>query len=87
MDWAPYDMRGVDVLRQVRGALQSSVPVLLVSARAREADIVAALNQGADDYMIKPVRHLELVARIEAIRRRREKSKPAQPEKLKLGHF
>jgi two-component system response regulator RegX3 len=78
-------MSGLDVLKEVRGALQSPVPVLFVSARTNEADIVMALNQGADDYMVKPLRRPELLARLEAIGRFHEKSKPTQPEELSLG--
>jgi two-component system response regulator RegX3 len=82
--WPLPDINGVDVLKQVRSALQSPVPVLLISARANEADIVTALNQGADDYMVKPVRRLELLARLEAITRRRA-SEPGQPQVIELG--
>jgi len=85
LDWILPDISGVDVLRHVRGALQSPIPVLLISARAREADIVTALRQGADDYIVKPVRRLEFVARLEALGRRRGMSKPAQPEVIEVG--
>jgi two-component system, OmpR family, response regulator RegX3 len=84
LDWTLPDISGVDLLKQVRSALQSPVPILLISARASEADIVAALNQGADDYMVKPVRRLELLARLEAITRRGT-SEPRQPQVLELG--
>ena len=83
LDWILPDISGVDVLKHVRGALQSQVPVLLISARAREVDIVTALSEGADDYMVKPVRRLELLARLEAITR--HKSEPQRPQVIELG--
>lgn len=59
-----------EVLRRIRGSDRVSLPVLLVSGRSREDDVVNALRQGADDYVVKPVRRLELIARLEAIARR-----------------
>lgn len=70
LDWNVPDLNGVDVLRRVRQQLHSSVPILFVTGRNREDDIVLALREGADDYMIKPVRRLELLARLEALARR-----------------
>ncbi|HZR03332.1 MAG TPA: response regulator transcription factor [Burkholderiales bacterium] len=70
LDWNVPDLSGVDVLRRVRQQLHSSVPILFVTGRNREDDIVLALREGADDYMIKPVRRLELLARLEALARR-----------------
>jgi two-component system, OmpR family, response regulator RegX3 len=64
------DNRGIGVLKDVRCDLRSSIPVLFVSARNGENDIVTALEQGADDCMVRPVRRMELLARLEAIRRR-----------------
>jgi two-component system response regulator RegX3 len=64
------DWNGVEVLKRVRQRLHSSVPVLFVTGRNREDDVVMALREGADDYMIKPVRRLELLARLEALSRR-----------------
>jgi two-component system response regulator RegX3 len=84
LDWSLPDIKGLDVLKHVRGVLQLSVPVLFVSARGCEVDIVTALRQGADDYMVKPVRRLELLARLEAITRRRD-SEPVEPDVIELG--
>jgi two-component system KDP operon response regulator KdpE len=62
LDLGLPDMSGMDVLRQLRGWLQ--VPVIVLSAMGREADKVAALDVGADDYLTKPFGVRELVARI-----------------------
>jgi len=83
LDWGLPDISGVDLLRYVRGALQSQMPVLLVSGRTRETDVVKALNEGADDYMVKPVRRQELLARLEAITRRKREAQP--PQVIDLG--
>ena len=64
------DMKGSELLERLRG--WSSVPVIVVSVRDSESDIVQLLNAGADDYMVKPFYTGELVARIEAVQRRRE---------------
>jgi DNA-binding response OmpR family regulator len=70
LDWNVPDLNGVEVLKRVRSRMSSTVPVLFVTARNREDDVVLALREGADDYMIKPVRRLELLARLEALARR-----------------
>lgn len=59
---------GLDVLREIRR--ESDVPVVVVSAKDAEADIVSALELGADDYVTKPYSIRELVARVRAVGRR-----------------
>jgi two-component system response regulator RegX3 len=61
---------GVDVCRSIRTT--SEVPIIIVSAKGEEVDTVLMLELGADDYVTKPYRLRELVARIRAVRRRRE---------------
>jgi two-component system, OmpR family, KDP operon response regulator KdpE len=63
------DMSGADVLARLRE--WSTVPVVVISVRDAERDIVALLNAGADDYVVKPFYTDELIARIEAVHRRR----------------
>jgi DNA-binding response OmpR family regulator len=70
LDWEVPDISGVDVLRWIRANLSKSVPILFVTVRDTEEDIVYALNAGADDYMIKPARQSELLARLGALLRR-----------------
>jgi len=61
-------LSGLDVLREVRRL--SDVPVIVVSAKGAEADIVSALELGADDYVTKPYSARELIARVRAATRR-----------------
>jgi two-component system, OmpR family, response regulator RegX3 len=70
LDWEVPDISGIDVLRSIRTDLSASVPILFVTVRDTEEDIVHALNSGADDYMIKPVRQSETLARVGALLRR-----------------
>src|SRR5215813_2010845 len=86
LDWNLPDISGVDVLKRIRASQQASLPILFVTARNREDDVVLALRQGADDYMVKPVRRLELIARLEAIARR-GKHQTDQPEVIELDVY
>ena len=60
---------GLDVCRAIRA--RSSVPIIMVTAKGAEIDTVVALEVGADDYVTKPYRLRELVARMRAVMRRR----------------
>lgn len=70
LDWQVPDVSGAEVLRWIRENVSKLVPVLFVTVRDAEEDIVYALENGADDYMIKPARRHELVARMNALFRR-----------------
>jgi two-component system, OmpR family, response regulator RegX3 len=61
-------MSGIDVCRAIRA--QSTVPILMVTAKGSEIDVVVALEVGADDYVVKPYRLRELIARMRAVMRR-----------------
>lgn len=70
LDWGIPDITGHEVLVWIRSHIQTPVPVMFVTARDEEQDIVSALENGADDYLVKPVRKMELLARINALERR-----------------
>ncbi len=65
MDWVMPDRPGIDLCRHLRER-DSLVPIIFVSGRDDEASISRGLDAGADDFMVKPVRRTELVARLEA---------------------
>jgi DNA-binding response OmpR family regulator len=77
--WLPR-MDGLEVCRRVAGR----VPVIMVTARDEEADRVAGLELGADDYVAKPFSPRELVARVRAVLRRTQNGKPVS-EMLEMG--
>jgi DNA-binding response OmpR family regulator len=68
LDLGLPDVDGQQVLTMLRSV--SAVPVVVVSARDRDADVVAALDAGADDYVVKPVGAEQLDARVRAVLRR-----------------
>jgi len=70
LDWLVPDMNGLEVLEWAREHLDWPIPIVFVTTMDREEDIVRALEQGADDYMTKPIRQRELLARIGALARR-----------------
>ncbi len=71
---------GIDVCRQIRA--ESGVPIVMLTARSDTVDVVLGLESGADDYVIKPFKPKELVARIRA--RLRQRSDP-DGESLTIG--
>ena len=73
-------MNGIDVCRAIRS--ESGVPIVMLTAKSDTVDIVLGLESGADDYVVKPFKPKELVARIRA-RVRRTEAEPA--EQLTIG--
>ena len=71
-------MSGFEVCQQIREF--SSVPIIMLTAKDGETDKINGLTLGADDYMTKPFRPLELVARVKSQLRRYKKYNPAQAE-------
>src|ERR1035438_3717450 len=75
---------GVEACREIR-ALAPKVGILMVTVRDAENDMVRALEAGADDYVTKPVRFRELVARMRAVLRRLESDSATQPTVIRVA--
>src|SRR5881227_333515 len=73
-------MNGIDVCKAIRA--ESGVPIVMLTAKSDTVDIVLGLESGADDYVVKPFKPKELVARVRA--RLRRTDEPA-PEQLEIG--
>ena len=84
VDWMLPDLDGVQVVRRLRAA-EVGVPVLMLTARDQIEDRVEGLDAGADDYLAKPFAFPELLARLRALTRRREKLGEAARATLTVG--
>jgi DNA-binding response OmpR family regulator len=76
LDWNLPGMSGLETIAWVRENLSSRPPVLLLTSRSSEADVVTGLNAGADDYVVKPVQSEVLLARVNALLRRSYPERP-----------
>jgi DNA-binding response OmpR family regulator len=76
-------MNGLEMLKELRSF--SAVPVIILSAKGADADRIKGLQLGADDYLPKPFNPDELVARIEAVRRRLEPEKEKTSQIFQMG--
>jgi DNA-binding response OmpR family regulator len=88
LDWMLPELDGLSVCRRLRD--RSTVPILMLTARAEEADRVLGLEIGADDYLTKPFSLRELVARIRALLRRVElvrQAESASEGPIRLGRL
>jgi DNA-binding response OmpR family regulator len=87
LDLGLPDIDGIDVCRRLRAA-RPELAILILSARDEELDIVAGLDAGADDYLVKPFRLSELLARVRAhLRRASERPDAEQDEPLRVGEL
>jgi DNA-binding response OmpR family regulator len=79
-------MDGLETLRQIRATPSCQyIPVLMLTSKNSEFDSVIGLELGADDYIGKPIRFYELVARVKTVLRRSEKTLHSTPSKIELG--
>jgi DNA-binding response OmpR family regulator len=73
LDWTlPTGLGGFDVLIHLRTNLCLDTPVIFLSAHNEECRVANVLNSGADDYIVKPIRYVEFLARIKSVERRRD---------------
>lgn len=82
LDWQLPDCEGIDVLANLRDTQAFTGPIVFATAKDSEEDIVRGLSAGADDYIVKPLRRAELLARLTALLRR---SGSPQSQSIKLG--
>jgi len=83
LDLGLPDIDGLDVLRKLRQVTQC--PILILTARDDERSVVLGLRSGADDYLVKPVKLVELLARIEAVTRRTNRHTGDRQQNIVLG--
>jgi two-component system response regulator MprA len=81
LDWMLPGMDGLEVCRRLRAG--SDIPILLLTAKTGVPDRVTGLDSGADDYLVKPFNFDELLARVRALLRRRQRT--ATPQVLRFG--
>lgn len=70
LDWMLPDDDGLQVLTWLREKFGNALPIMFATSRGEEDALVTALDRGADDYLIKPLRRAELLARVQALARR-----------------
>ncbi len=83
IDWMLPGMSGLELCKRLR-ANHSSLPVLMLTAKERMEEKIIGLDAGADDYLVKPFKMPELLARLRALRRR---SPQLQPPQLQVGNL
>lgn len=81
LDLGLPDIDGTELLRMIRAV--SQVPVIVITARGADETVVATLDAGADDYLVKPFAMAQLEARVRAVLRRRKGE--AEPDRLIVG--
>ncbi len=78
------EINGLDVCKEIR-TFDSKIPILLLTALGTSENIVHGLNTGADDYLVKPFKFVELEARIQALLRRTDKSVEPTPVDIEMS--
>lgn len=77
-------MNGIEVCNQLKNIYKSVVPILMLTALGTTDDVVSGLESGADDYLTKPFKFKELIARVNALNRRFSDDSKGQPDILKV---
>ena len=81
----PYDLDGYEVCRRIREF--SQVPIIMLTAKAQEIDVLQGFNMGADDYLTKPFSAKELLARVRAVLRRVQRPEELVTATLTCGEL
>ncbi len=79
LDWHLPDTTGIEELDWLRGEKATNTPVIFITSRDSEESVVEALDHGADDYMVKPVKKAVTLARIKALQRRNKIGEDTDP--------
>lgn len=83
LDWMLPDMSGLQLLEWIRNSSQPKLPVILLTGKETQEDIVAGFDAGADDYIVKPLQPRQLQARVQAVLRR----SGFETDEMSLGEF
>lgn len=86
LDWRIPDANGLNLLHWIRANVGDEPGVLFLAARTLEADVAAALDAGADEYIGKPFREIELAARVNALLRRKARNKKCD-SRVEVGAY
>lgn len=82
------EIDGLEVCRRLKADTKTkNIPIVMVTAKVEESDVVAGLELGAEDYVVKPFRPKELVARVRAVLRRKSQAGGDAPEKIKIDEL
>ena len=90
LDWMlPNGLSGIDLCRRLKkDEMLSEIPIIMLTAKGSDADRIAGLEAGADDYLPKPFNPKELLARIKAVLRRQNRELPGAPsQQLEVVEF
>ena len=88
LDWMLPGMNGIDFAKRLRSnASTKKIPIIMLTAKSEEENMIQGLNSGADDYLTKPFSPRELVARIKAILRRKAPELIDEPIHIKGLHL
>ena len=85
LDWMLPQLDGLVLCRLLHA--ETRLPIIMLTARAAEEEMLCGLREGADDYLTKPFRPRELVARVEALLRRIYSEPPATPSRFACGEL